>query len=226
MTSLLASAVAFTGIHVGVSGSSLRSRIVGALGPRAYMVLFSTASLVTIIWLVMAYQGAGYRPLWGPLEWWKPIQIVLMLPAFLLVVIGLTSPNPTAVGQDQKAAAPPQGIVRITRHPFLTGVAIWAGVHVIGTGDVASLLFFGALFITAAAGAVSIDAKRRRTLGAAVWDRFAAQTSIVPFAAVLSHRNTLRLAELGVWRPVAGLAAYALMLGGHSHTIGVLPFPN
>jgi uncharacterized membrane protein len=76
------------------------------------------------------------------LEWWKPIAIILMFPAALLVVIGLTTPNPTAFAQEGRVGQPPQGIVRVTRHPFLTGVGLWALVHRIGNGDVASLVFF------------------------------------------------------------------------------------
>jgi uncharacterized membrane protein len=120
-------------------------------------------------------------------------------------------------------AREPAGIVRITRHPFLIGVAIWALVHLIGNGDGASALFFGALALVALAGTVSIDAKRRRAQGQA-WDAFAARTSIVPFAAIMSGRNTLQVGELGWLRPMAGFVAYALMLGGHAHIVGVSPF--
>ncbi len=225
MVSLSLAALAFIGIHLGVSGTLLRDRIVSRIGLRTYMVLFSVASVGAIIWLVSAYRAADYVPTWGQLEWWKPVMIVLMLPAFLLVVIGLTTPNPTAVAQEGMVDRPPQGIVRITRHPFLVGVAIWAGVHLIGNGDVASLLFFAALAVVAVAGTASIDAKRRRVLGAAAWDVFASRTSIVPFAAVLSGRNSLVAREMGWWRPAAGIVAYVLMLGGHAHIIGVSPWP-
>jgi len=114
---------------------------------------------------VAAYNRAPYLVTWGMLEWWKPI--ILMLPAALLVVIGLTTPNPTSVAQEGLVGQPPQGIVRVSRHPFLTGVALWALVHLIGNGDVASLIFFATWAIVALAGTVSIDAKRRRLLGAA-----------------------------------------------------------
>ena len=120
---------------------------------------------------------------------------------------------------------PPVGIVRVTRHPFLIGVALWAGIHVVNNGDVASLLFFGSLAIVAGAGTVSIDAKRRRVLGGPAWDTFASRTSILPFAAILEGRNTLAARELGWWRPAAGVAAYALMLSGHAHLFGVSPWP-
>jgi len=225
MVSLSLAALAFIGIHLGVSGTLLRDRIVSRIGLRTYMVLFSVASVGAIIWLVSAYRAADYVPTWGQLEWWKPVMIVLMLPAFLLVVIGLTTPNPTAVAQEGLVDRPPQGIVRITRHPFLVGVAIWAGVHLIGNGDVASLLFFAALAVVAVAGTASIDAKRRRVLGAAAWDVFASRTSIVPFAAILSGRNSLVAREMGWWRPAAGIVTYVLMLGGHAHIIGVSPWP-
>lgn len=225
MISLALAALAFIAIHLGVSGTTLRDRMVAAIGLRGYMLAFSLASVGAIIWLVSAYQAAAYVPTWGQLEGWKPVMIALMLPAFLLVVIGLTTPNPTSVAQEGLVDQAPQGIVRITRHPFLMGVALWSGLHLIGNGDVASLLFFAALAVVAVAGTVSIDAKRRRVLGAKAWDVFASRTSIVPFAAILAGRNSLAAREIGWWRPVAGTAAYVLMLGGHAHVVGVSPWP-
>jgi uncharacterized membrane protein len=53
------------------------------------------------------------------------------------------------------AGVPPQGIVRVTRHPFLTGVGLWALVHLIGDGDVASLVFFAVWAVVALAGTVA-----------------------------------------------------------------------
>ncbi len=225
MASLLLAALFFIAIHLGVSGTALRDRVVSLTGPRGYMVAFSVASVAGLVWLVLAYNAAPYVPTWGQLQWWKPFAIALMLPAFLLVVIGLTTPNPTAVAQENLVGRPPQGIVRITRHPFLVGVAIWAGVHLVGNADVASLVSFAALGIGAAAGTVSIGAKRRWMLGGPAWDAFASRTSVVPFAAILAGRNTFVAHEFGWWRPAAGLAAYALMLGGHAHIIGVSRFP-
>jgi uncharacterized membrane protein len=225
MASLIVAALFFIAIHLGVSGTTVRDAIVARLGLRAYMVIFSLASLAGMIGLVSAYKAAPYLPTWGMLEWWKPVAIALMLPAFVLVVVGLATPNPTSVAQEKLVDVPPQGILRITRHPFLMGVALWSLVHLVGNGDWASALLFGALFIVAAAGPASIDAKRRRALGAH-WDGFARQTSILPFAAIMSGRNHLVLTELWNWRPLAGVLAYILMLGGHAHIVGVSPWPG
>jgi putative restriction endonuclease len=57
------------------------------------------------------------------------------------------------------------------------------------------------------------------------WQSFAAQTSIVPFAAIAAGRTRFNPGEIAAWRWVAAVIAYALMLGGHSHIIGVSPFP-
>jgi uncharacterized membrane protein len=222
--SLLLAAIFFAGIHLGVAGTTIRDRAIAALGQSGYRAAFSIATVVGLAWLVMAYNRAPYVVTWGMLEWWKPFAIILMLPASLLVVIGLTTPNPTAVAQENRLAQPPQGIVRVTRHPFLTGVGLWALVHLIGNGDVASLVFFAVWAVVALAGTVSIDKKRQRLFGAA-WEPFAAQTSIVPFTAIAAGRNRFRPGEIGAWRWGAAIIGYVLMLVGHADVIGVSPFP-
>ena len=226
MVSLALAALSFIAIHLGISGTRVRDAMVGRIGLRGYMTVFSLASVAAMSWLVIAYQKADYIPTWGQLQWWKPVMIALMLPAFLLVVVGLATPNPTSVGQEQLVEAAPRGVVRITRHPFLMGVALWSLIHLIGNGDWASFLLFGALLVVAAAGPASIDAKRRRALGDAAWGQFARQTSILPFAAILSRRTTMPGRDLGRLWPSVGVLAYVLMLGGHAHIIGVSPWPG
>ena len=225
MLSLVLAALFFAGIHLGIAGTAIRDRAIGLLGKNGYMAAFAVASLIGLGWLVAAYNRAPYLITWGMLEWWKPIVIILMLPATLLVVFGLTTPNPTSVAQEGTLGQPPRGIVRVTRHPFLTGVGLWALLHLIGNGDVASLVFFATWAIVALAGTVSIDAKRRRLLGAA-WEPFGAQTSIVPFAAIAAGRNRVTPREIGIWRWGLALLVYALMLGGHAQVIGVSSFPT
>jgi uncharacterized membrane protein len=225
MISLVLAAVFFAGIHLGIAGTSLRDRAIAALGSGGYLGAFSVASVAGLVWMIVAYNHAPYLPTWGMLGWWKPVAIVLMLPAVLLVVIGLATPNPTSVAQEDRLAQPAHGIVRVTRHPFLTGVALWALVHLVGNGDAASLVFFATWAVVALAGTVSIDAKRRRLAGPAKWDPFAAQTSITPFAAIAAGRNRFSMREIGTGRWLVALAVYAVLLGGHAPLIGVSPFP-
>jgi uncharacterized membrane protein len=41
------------------------------------------------------------------------------------------------------AAFMPTNLKRFTRHPMLWGVTIWAAVHLLSNGDLASLILFG-----------------------------------------------------------------------------------
>jgi uncharacterized membrane protein len=224
MASLALAALFFIAIHLGIAGTRLRDRITGAIGEGPYLGAFSAASIGGLVWLVVAYRGAPYVPTSGLLLWWKPFAIALMLPSVFLVVVGLTTPNPTSVRQERRVGDVPRGIVRVTRHPFLIGVALWAIVHLVGNGDVASLLFFGTWAVVSMAGPASIDAKRRRLLGAA-WAPFAARTSIVPFARGRASLAPGILGEIGAARIVAALAVYGALLALHGPVIGFSPFP-
>jgi uncharacterized membrane protein len=54
--------------------------------------------------------------------------------------------------------------------------SLWAIAHLLVNGQLAALLMFGSLLVSALKGMVSIDRKRRRALGP-LWDEFEAQTS-------------------------------------------------
>lgn len=227
MGSLFTACAFFLGIHVVISGSPLRAVIVGRIGERAYVGLFSLLSIAGLAWLVRAYARADRIGLWNPpvvLRWAAP---ALVLIAFVFVVIGLTTPSPTAAGGESRldVAEPAQGMLRITRHPFLWGVAVWAATHLALNGDAASVALFGSLLVLALIGPLLIDAKRRHRFGPK-WERFAAMTSNVPFGAIIGGRNTLRAGEIGAWRIVAALAVWAALLIAHPWLFGVpaLPF--
>jgi len=105
---------------------------------------------------------------------------------------------------------------------MLCGFALWALVHIIGTGDAAALVFFGAFFLTAVAGMPSIDAKLAAR-DPNFWQALSASTSIVPFAAIVAGRNRFVPREIGWITPVVGLAAWVLLLLLHPWLFGVSP---
>ena len=226
MAGLIAATACFIAIHLFVSGTGLRDRLVSRLGEGAYLGAFSAVSLALIVWMAMSYGPAltadGNAFLWQAPAWWPHLGGVVVLVAFLLGVPGMLSPNPGAVGQDGRAADQPRGIQRITRHPFLWGVGLWAAFHLVANGDLASLILFGGLALLAFGGTVSIDAKRRRKLGA-TWEHYAARTSNIPFAAILAGRQRLAVRELRRWHFAFAVAAYALVFVFHARLFGVSP---
>lgn len=209
------------GLHIGISGTSLRAALVARAGEARFKAAFSVASIGSLGFLIVAYGGAPTVPLWFAPDWLRWILAILMLPAFFLLVAAITARSPTGGGE---LAPEPHGILRVTRHPMLWSFAIWATVHLIGTGDLASLLFFGTFLVTALAGMRSIDAKlaARRP---EVWHRFAAVTSIAPGGAIAAGRNRLVPAEIGWIAPLIGLIAWLVLLWLHPALFGVQPLP-
>lgn len=228
MTMLIAAAAVFLGLHLLIAGTRLRDAIVGAIGEGPYMGLFSLASAGGIVWLALSYNAAfaaGSDVLWDFGPGVSHLGIIVVGLAFLLGVTGLLTPNPTAVGQLAAAEREPTGVLRITRHPFLWGVALWAAFHLAANGDAASVLFFGTFLVLAVLGTFSIDAKRARKMGEA-WAPFAKKTSNIPFAAILGGRNTLKLGEILTFRQAAALGAFLVLLFLHAWAFGASPFPG
>jgi uncharacterized membrane protein len=231
MTALIAAAVVFLAIHFLVSGTRLRDVITGRIGEGPYMGLFALASVAALVWLGFAYAhahgGPGDTVYWSATPATKWVQLAVTFVAFLLIVPGLLTPNPTSVRQEGvlDKGAPTTGILRVTRHPFLMGVALWAAGHILVNGDIASLVLFGTLLALGVVGAASIDAKRERKLGPA-WDAFAAQTSVLPFGAILAKRQHLALSEIGWWRLAVGVVVWGALVFAHPILFGASPLPG
>ena len=231
MTMLIAAAAVFLAIHLLVAGTRLRDSLTGMIGEGAYLGLFSLASVAAIVWLVMSYNtaqaGPDNRQLYDLGEAVHDLAIPVVLIAFLIGVPGLMMPNPTAVGQSAGAAKEEtvRGILRVTRHPFLWGVAIWSAYHLGANGDLASVILFGTLLALAQSGTFSIDAKRKRKLGEQ-WNAFASRTSNIPFGAILTGRNSLKPGEYFDWRFFVALFLFVAVLLGHTRFMGVSPFPG
>lgn len=224
--------VGFVLIHIGISATGLRRRLVERIGEWPYRGLFSAASAVLLIMLIV---GLGQmradpfdplnQPLWAPPDWLRWPAYVLVLFGLTLAGAGLFTPGPTLAGYEKKGLAmaePARGVLRITRHPFLWGVVFWGAGHLLVNGERFALMLFGALALMAVLGARSIDRK-----GAArdpdAWGRFAAVTSNAPFAAIMEGRNRLNLAEIG-WRGLVGLAIAVALALFHRQLIGVPVF--
>jgi uncharacterized membrane protein len=214
----------FVGSHIVLSSGAVRPPLVAAIGEPLFRGLYSIVALALIVWMVMAYNAAPDLGIWYPATGWRHVSLTLMVPAAILVIGGITTPNPTSAGTDTRemAARGPRGFTRITRHPMMWGIGLWGISHLLANGDAAGMLLFGSLTALALLGPLAIDAKRRASMGAE-WERFAAETSYLPFAAMAAGRTRLRFSEIGWWRLGLGLALYAVLLWGHPWLFGVNP---
>ena len=217
--------VAFAASHLGLSSAPLRDRLVASLGEKGFQILYGLVALLTLGTLIAAYiQASHHVYLWPPGPGLRHLPLLVMPLAFLLIVGGVLIPNPSATGMTGALdrPEPARGVLRITRHPVMWGVGLWAAIHIVANGDLASLLFFGGFLLTALGGAWHLDRRMAATEGAR-WQRFTAVTSFVPFAALLAGRQHWAWGELG--RPVAwGLGVFVLLLFLHVHLFGVRPY--
>jgi len=215
--------VVFLATHY-ISSTPLRSGLVGALGDSAYLGLYTAVSLVSLGWMIWAYSKAPFERLWWGDEF-KAWAVVLMPVSLVLIAAGGLSKNPSAVRQESllRSLGEPRGILRVTRHPILWGIALWALLHLIARGDTASVLFFGGFAVLAILGTVLIDARKDKALGAD-WQRFASVTSNVPFAAIIQGRNQFRFDEIGWKKVLIGLAVYFVLLFLHPYLFGARPY--
>jgi uncharacterized membrane protein len=218
MTALVLAATAFLLTHL-VTGTPLRPRLVAALGEWPYRGLYSAAAFVTLGWMIWAYVHAPPQPLWAGM---RLLPLFVMPVAFILIVCGYRR-NPTMVGADKLLASedPARGMIRVTRHPIMWGVMLWAGSHILARGDAKSLVFFGGFLAVALIGTLSMDRRKRVDPN---FVRFAAVTSHVPFLAIAQARNRLVWREIGWTRPIVALAAYFVFLALHPLLFGARPY--
>jgi len=220
MGELLLAGVLFLAAHLGVSSTPLRGAMIRTIGERAYLGVYSLMAVVTLVYLIAVYNHTSHVEfLWMPSAALRGIAFLIMPFAFIFLLGAFMTPNPTAIGQESAIKVAGAGLIRITRHPLQWAIVFWAIAHIIANGDIASLLFFGALGTLSLAGTFLIDVKKARTMGAD-WTGFASTTSNVPFVAIVQSRNHLVLREL-ILPIVVGFGIYALVLWGHVWVSGV-----
>lgn len=210
--------------HYGISSTRLRERLVARLGEGPYRGVYSLIAALIFVWLVLAYRNAPYQELWPPMPWLVILAHLGMLLAAILLIGGLSTPNPTAVaGQHAlERPKPAMGVLRITRHPVMWAIGLWGIAHVLANGDLAAVLLFGGLAGLALIGTILLDRKYERRAGEA-YRRFERATSAVPFAAILQGRQRLVLGEIG-WARVGGaLLLFAILYAVHPWLFGVAP---
>jgi len=147
MTLLIAGIVVFLGLHLLPTVPGLREKLAGRLGETGYKVLFSLLSVAGFVLLVYGFAKAPVVQVWSPPPWTRWVAIVLMLPAFILLV----------------AAYVPGRIKATLKHPFLAAIKTWALAHLIANGDLASIILFGSFLAYAVFDRINL--KRRAARG-------------------------------------------------------------
>jgi uncharacterized membrane protein len=217
---LIVLSVAFAVTHIVLSHRPIRDALIRLMGEWPFRGLYSVISLVTLV-------GAGVL-LWrnrhaGPLLWDLPgwlvlaIAIPLMLVALLLLVTSVANPSPAAMVPGSMAA---RGALRITRHPMNIGIGLFGLAHVIANGWLGDVAFFGALAVVGLLGPWHQDRRKAVELGEP-YRELQKQTSIIPFAAILTGRNRLAFGELKLPLVLIAVILFAALFVFHGTLFGI-----
>jgi len=210
MEALALATAAFLATHF-VSSTPLRPALVNAMGEWPYRGAYSLVAFLTLGWMIWAYvQAPREALLWTPL---RLVPLFAMPLALVLIVSGYWR-NPSLVGAEKllKSEEPARGMIRITRHPLMWGVMLWAAAHILARADAKSIVFFGGFLVLAALGTVLMDRRKRSDPD---FRRFAAVTSNLPFVAIAQGRNRIAWREIGWLRPAIALALFLGILTFH-----------
>ena len=194
----------------------LRAPLVARLGEKGFAILYSLVALASFGSAVQLWRQIPKQRLWDTAPALYGPALVAMLVAAILFVGSVTAPNPAMM---PGVKGEPRGMQRITRHPMMWSMAIWAGVHIMMTADPRTIVLAGGVGVLALVGTYFQDGKKRRQNPA--YAGHMARTSHLPFLAIATGRQPLAALWPGLVPVVGGVALWALILWAHPMLIGV-----
>jgi uncharacterized membrane protein len=209
----------FTLIHLVIVNLKIRDQIIDSIGKVAYLILFALLSLIGLVWMIFGYSIAmtdeNNVTLYHSHIFFHFLALLPMFLAFNLFIMGYLTPMPKTIEALKSTSIKPiVGILRISRHPILAGIAIWSLIHLLLAGNFAGIVFFGTLLATTLIGANSIDQKRLKKYGE-TYRLILNRTSFMPFYAIIEGRNVFLPPEFGVLKPVLSLSMFCMFLALH-----------
>lgn len=179
LITLIAANIAFVGSHFAMS-HPLRAPMVKVLGAGGFQAVYSLISLAALAWVYFAFTAAPPADLPGPGDIGWIAATIITLPAMILLAGSLIGnpamPTPMAEAQ---ARAEPKGVFRVTRHPMMWGIGLWALSHLVLFWSLRTMITALAIGVLALVGAHLQDGKKEALMGEA-WGEWESKTSYWP----------------------------------------------
>jgi len=209
---VLASAVTFVGTHFLLS-HPLRRPLVGAIGEKAFLGVYSLVALATLGVTIWAYRAAEITPpLWEVDGGLWAASTVLMLVASILLLGSLVRNPAMAGGATSAATAQAQGVYAVTRHPMMWAFAIWGIAHILVYPVARNIILSGAIIVLALVGAALQD-RKKSDLDPQGWLAWRARTSYLPFGAIVAGRA--RFGGFGMHALIGGFVTWLVASWAH-----------
>lgn len=205
---LVAASISFVGSHFLMS-HPLRAPLVRRLGANGFMAVYSAISLISFVWMIIAFGRApkadGLWPV-GDVVWVAASVLTLMA---AVLFAGSFIRNPSLPGvPDALAAQTPSGVFKATRHPMMWGFALWGTAHILVAPRIDNFIFSGSLVFLALVGSKAQEIKKRNLMGGQ-WAKWLRRTHFIVRPAALLR------AGIGPWG--AGILTWIIVTWAHPY---------
>lgn len=179
LLNLIAANAAFVGTHFAMS-HPLRASLVKALGDIGFQIAYSLVSIAALAWVYFAFKAAPAGDLPGSGEAGWIVATLLTIPAMVLLAGSILGNPALPTPQSQALArAEPKGVFKVTRHPMMWGIALWALSHIVIHYSLRTTITAFSMGVLALVGARLQDRKKEKLMGDA-WAEWESKTSFWP----------------------------------------------
>ncbi|QJB70017.1 NnrU family protein [Parasphingorhabdus halotolerans] len=142
MGMLIAGVLLWSIVHLMKSVTpGVRAGIVTKLGAGPHQGLVALLIVTSLALMIFGWRSIVPEFVYDPPSWGRHLNMLLMILAIYLFGV--------AQGKSR--------IKQWLRHPMLTGMAIWAGGHLLANGDNRSLVLFGGLLVWALVSIITVS---------------------------------------------------------------------
>lgn len=188
----------FGGSHILLTIQPIRNRLVARFGEAGFVFAYSVVAIATFAALVHyvalhrfdqsnASLLVSIPPVRGGL-------LALSVAGFSLFVTAVLVYPRLPMATFRHRVMPARGIQQVTRHPFFSGIAIWAAAHALLCASTVSFVFFVGVVLLSFVGGLHQDRRLVAELGEP-YRAYVASTSFWPFVAVVTKRQTIKWRE-------------------------------
>lgn len=179
LITLAAANAAFVGSHFAMS-HPLRAPMVKALGAGGFTLAYTVVNFAMLGWVAHAFTNSDSLDLPGSGEaGWIIASGLTWLAMVLLAGSFVGNPAlPTPMAEAQ-ARAEPKGVFRVTRHPMMWAIGLWALSHMVLFWSTRTMITAFVMGVLALVGARLQDGKKAALMGEA-WAEWSSRTSYWP----------------------------------------------
>ena len=209
--------------HIGGSSLSVRSLLIRRMGLLGFKAFYSVVALATFVPLCTVFFNNKHA---GPLLFLPGSGLrlttqVLMLLALIVLGQSLATKSPltTLAEMTSSFRGRARGIQRLTRHPQNFSFALFGFAHMLSNPFVGDCVFFGGFLIYGLLSALHQD-KRTLATGPKEVREFQAETSVLPFGAILAGKQRLAIREYNGIALAISVLSFVVLRFLHSRLFG------